>query len=261
MLAGLSSSAVNHSDSTYNRPVVSAAAVISAVPTSSGPEQDKTGPSDECRDEQQSNTPYGGWNPRVTVPQLRALLEHGDGMSAADVLGVCELVSKAEKARLQQKMVTKQNQRLDIQPDVDGNANGRPVGEVESSGHGNHMVIKEADDIIAEAGTQEETTKRDVQATGTTEPLGSQDNKENLTVRVVRESKDLGSKGEGAEGSANRGGITTEQPLKEEPITISFAAVCDCEAVRTWLRNGAYALPSFWVTSGKERHMGAVENE
>lgn len=143
--------------------------------------------------------------PRVSLPQLRAILEHGGGMTTTDMSGICELVARREEES--------QSQRQRLQRDTTAAIVGAEEAVVEDVGSAGRPTEDEDRDIV----NRETTTDRDG--------------------------------GGGSFAAEKKRQLQQEQPA----LTVSFATVSECGAVRAWLRKGAYSLPAFDVTSGQRR--------
>ena len=99
------------------RGVLPTAAGVSAPPPFEGdqPRRSATGSSVEGHGSSVilcSSCEEGDNIPRVTLPHLRAILEHGGGMSAADVSEICESVLKAESCMQQERPELQQQPTL-----------------------------------------------------------------------------------------------------------------------------------------------------
>lgn len=169
--------------------------------------------------------------PCVSLPHLRAILEHGGGITPADVSGLCELVVRKEDVS--------RGQRKTKTPEIQ--ATPATVGsEAAAAGNGEPAVGLEADEIRS---TRAEGELNGAHATGD----------ENKDVR------DTASRTATTDGSAGgRDGTTAEghdQLMNQDQtaLTVSFTTVSECNAVREWVRRGAYTLPAFDVTSGSRR--------
>ncbi|CAM9645345.1 unnamed protein product [Scytosiphon promiscuus] len=155
--------------------------------------------------------------PRVTLPQLRAILGHG-GMEPAEVSDVCDFVAKTDA----EQQTPGQAQGRELQRDKVAVDNATPAHE-SSLEHG-----------VVAAG---KTTVRDTDDTGVDEEDRDTELGGTATLSVGGEGAD--------DGQDNR-------PREENPpFTVSFAAVLECKTVRDWVRKGAYTLPAFDVTSGQ----------
>lgn len=148
--------------------------------------------------------------PRVSLPQLGAILGHGGGMTTTDISGVCELVArKEERSRSQNR-----TQRKSLQ----GSATPTIVGGTEEA-------------VVLESGSAGGGTEEDLDIVNT------------KTI-----TDDLNDGGQ-HDCAATKSQLGQEEP----PFTVSFTTVYECEAVRAWLRKGAYTLPAFDVTSGQRQ--------
>lgn len=173
--------------------------------------------------------------PCVSLPSLTAILEHGGGMTPADVSGVCELVvGKEEVSRSQREMQVPGKVST---PATDGS-------EAVATGKGEPAVGLELDGMRGSTGEGVEVT-----ATTTSERLHNELSDAPATGNETKEDFD----------TANvRGGLAAEEHDQlmnqgQAAPTVSFTAVSECKAVREWVRRGAYTLPTFDVTSGQRR--------
>lgn len=199
--------------------------------------------------------------PRVTLPHLKAILEHSGGMSATEVSEVCEFVLRTESCMQQEKPGLQQQQ----QPALVSGAEGiGGVGEELAVGvEGNVCFGDNAEGVEKRKPVADDKGGRGAAAAVDARPavetaktnelpnIGGQDN-----AGTVGEREDLDTATVpkiGRDGVIGEYGTAVEKPPHGEPLTISFATVCDCEAVRAWVRKGAFTLPSFDVTSGRRR--------
>lgn len=255
MLAEKSCSATPHATHPQGREVVSdpiatAAAAADPSPIAEEPPARTTSNSSAvCRERHASFDGYCE-NPRVTLPHLKAILEHGVGMSVADVSSVCEAVSTAEEDRRRRQ----RDLRL-LQPITPP---GTPEGLVEKAGLEGGIevttcvkdVSAEATDIIKQVvsgGTPGDNAK-------TVRAAESQHGQKGDEGGLAQECaiKSTTEEGQQKELPGMADSYTRNPSHEESMLTVSFAAVCDCEAVRAWVRQGAYTLPSFDVTSGRQ---------
>lgn len=196
--------------------------------------------------------------PRVTLPNLRAILEHGGGMSAADVSDVCEFVRKAEEDRMQRES-RRPRQCTPVhgpQGGVEG-AEKRPTDEVEAKADRHVDSIERVDGGESAAGETKgegETATEDAQIVETIASSGLPERELDeaacaLGKKPGQDASDLEMATHGVGGDE----LAVDKSPQEEPVLISFASVCDCEAVRAWVHGGAYSLPSFELTSWRGR--------
>lgn len=198
--------------------------------------------------------------PRVTLPHLRAILEHGGGMSATDVSEVCEFVLSTESCMQQEKPGLTQQPALvsgaegiagvgeELAIGVEGNvcvgdnAEGvekrKPVAD-DKGGRGAAAAVDTHSVVVETAKTNE---LPNIGGLDNTETVGEREDLDTATVRKIS-----------GDGVIGEDGTAVEKPSHGKPLTVSFATVCDCEAVRAWVRKGAFTLPSFDVTSGRRR--------
>ena len=234
------------------------------------PQRSATDPSVQCHGGSALSRPpceESGNTPRVTLPHLRAILEHGGGMSAADVSDVFEFVSRAKSFMQLERSELQQQQQ---QP--------KPV----SGGKGNTGVAEgltigvEGDACLADSAEATENCKpltddkggRGVAAAVNTHPVAETTQTGGLPLIDAQESKGVVGERETLDaatvrkiggGGVGEDGTAVERPSHGEPLTVSFATVCDCETVRAWVRKGAFTLPSFDVTSGRRRDEAFAE--
>lgn len=149
--------------------------------------------------------------PRVSLPQLRAILEHGGGMTTADVSDVCEIVARKEEEE-EESRSRNRTQRTSLQP----SATTAVVGATSET-------------LVANAGSAggDIEEDQDIQNSNTT-----------------TDDRDGG-------GQHDLAAAKCQSQREEPPLTVSFATVSECETVRAWLRKGAYSLAAFDVTSGQ----------
>lgn len=174
--------------------------------------------------------------PCVPLPHLRAILEHGGGMTPDDASGICELVVRKEDAsRSQRKMQISEK----ISTPATAAATGKGGG-LEPDGIGG---------IPGEG----------VEATATTlQRLHNELNGVDATEDETKEILDAASR-KAATDAGGRDGTTEEGhgqlvDQAQPALTVSFTTVSECKAVREWVRRGAYTLPAFDVTSGQRRN-------
>lgn len=156
--------------------------------------------------------------PRVSLPQLRAILSHG-GMTPTEVSDACDFVAETEEKS--RSLNQSQGQKLQRDTTV---AN---------------VIPKNAPSVEHEPVAVGETTGRDTDLPDAEEEDGD--------IDIGRAAADGNGEEHAVHGQDN--------PLHQEgaPLTISFAAVSECEAVRDWVSKGAYTLPAFDITSGRRR--------
>lgn len=198
-----------------------------------------------------SSTKDDGDVPRVTLPQLRAILEHGGDMSAADVSGVCNTFletqqeSPAHQGREQEPLG--HGAKRELSPGDD--STGREKRLLGGEGHGQ--------DGVGETGLSSDTPD-----------ATDQDHARSLKSREIGEREEANDSAKGVTGGEIEGSNATAEVAvdcardgdesetaitlvqRERLIMVSFDAVCECETVRAWIRRGAYTLPSFEATSG-----------
>lgn len=178
---------------------------------------------------------------RVSLPDLTAILAHGGGMTPAEVAGVCELVAWKEG-------VDQGGQRKVQTPETESTTVG---SEASATGKDEPAVGLEPDGIIS--GSRGESEEDDA-----TPPQRSYNELDGAHA-TGDEFRDAANRGATVDRVAGgRGGSTAEghDRLKiqdQHALTVSFTTVSECEAVRAWVRRGAYTLPAFDVTSGQRR--------
>lgn len=206
-------------------------------------------------------------DPRVTLPFLRAiLLEHGVGLSPAEVSGVFEAAARDQRRVELKKKVLQQN--VGDHGSESGSAaisSGNTASEVAGSvayERGNADLTGRANgDEGSAPGAEKVEIRRDesAQSAGAEVPM----DRERDTTKDVPDAVERGERkqpdpqhedpsrvidGEGV-SSRSDGNLPLEEP---EPLpTVSFIEACECETVRAWVRRGAYSLPPFEVTSGR----------
>lgn len=165
-------------------------------------------------------------------------------MPAADVVAVCHLVR--EKEGVSRALGQMQTQKNEHKPEEETAA--APVDAVSAQ-----------DEPTTELKLQKNggTAREGVEATATI-PDGLQAEKNNRHV-VTCESQEDGNNAKReipTDGSAGEDDIAAEKnPQKQgQPaVTFPFVAVSECHAVREWVRRGAYTLPAFNITSGRQQ--------
>ncbi|CAM9183230.1 unnamed protein product, partial [Hapterophycus canaliculatus] len=156
--------------------------------------------------------------PRVSLPQLRAILRYG-GMTPTAASDVCDSVAETEA----EWRSSSQIQRQEIQRDT-------TVANV---------VPEHATSVEHETVAAERTTGRGTEFMGADEEV-----RETEMKRALIDSVDGEQAADGQDSQLRKG---------NPPFTLSFAAVSECKAVRDWVRKGAYTLPAFDITSGQRR--------
>lgn len=242
-----------------------------ATPDKRGSTDGKQSSHDDGEEEQR-----GRCIPRVTLPHLRAILEHGGGMPADDVLDVCGSVSKAEESRREHRRKRQDRRQLvrqSVPNEPEGAIAGRGLvggdadGNTTRDSNARNSSSEGADGNVREEGEEGQVVGGEVQVVGLpSTTAGSQ-------------GAAPGGLEKSTEGAANAVGIFQDGPQEdtrqlevdsnaggdvrvaarsnaareEQPLTVSFVDVCDCAAVRTWVRRGAFfTLPPFGVTSGRD---------
>lgn len=260
MLAETPSSATGHNTTASNQQAVSTAtatttaAAAAAAPFSSTDDLSKGAAIDSVAnlvDGHPSHSPrdHDGGDPCVTLQHLRAILEHGGGMPIADISNVCKLLSNAKERRRH-----RQRKRRRLQLDTPAStANKGPNAEVDRTAQGGNEAVdgaegnKPADQAQVAGGPAE----REAQVASTAGRTGLQDNGVRVPAGAFVESEGRNNTTHNVRGNSAEGRKVASETAREDPIMVSFAEVCSCEAVRAWVRKGAYTLPSFEVTSGR----------
>lgn len=186
-------------------------------------------------------------NPRVSLPHLRAILEHGGGMPAADVVDVCHLcVREAEEASR-------------VLGQMQGQRNEQRAEKATAAAPVDTVGAQDEPATELKLDENEGTAREGAEATAATIPDGVQaetnDNDCHAMTGEGREDR-YDANRETPGGTAGEDNITAEnipQKQRQPALTFSFAAVSECRAVREWIRRGAYTLPAFNVTSGRQQ--------
>lgn len=289
MLDDTSSSATDHVPLASDRPTATTPAAVKITPSGMPPppqakpvDQTAKDAADErgFSDDGEKNSHAAGEEqrghgiPRVTLPHLRAILEHGGGMSTADISEVCGSVWKAEESRRQQRRNRRDRRQLEpVHQSGSDEPEGATTERALAGGDVDKDAIRHGDPRSSSEGAGENASEEESQVGGgevgvvgrpsaaaapSPPPGGLEISTEGEAVaggvpqgghqegvRRLEARSDAGAGGHGR--AAARGNHLHE----EKPLTVSFVDVCDCSAVRTWVRRGAFTLPSFEVTSGR----------
>lgn len=181
--------------------------------------------------------------PRVSLPNLRAILDHGGGMTPADVSGICELALRKEEG------ASNSPRKTSIPAKTSTPA---PVGsQAATTGKDGPAAGFEPDGGVGSPGAGVEANET------TPQGLHNEQDAAHAAGNEAAEVQDTANRTAASRnGAGGRNGLTAEEHdqlmTQDQPaVTISFTTVSECKAVREWIRRGAYTLPAFEITSGQ----------
>lgn len=225
-------------------------------------------------------------NPYVTLPQLHAILQYGREMSSDIVSDVFEAAWKIDederaKVRRQRAVLLEDAHKgslLNGEKMCHASAVGKEqrgdtvtmTAEEENGQHNDGRGHTDGGEGLraTEGGGPQSGPTLEAQLesvpNGQATALGSMgvpnpeaantdvtgSEAEELGPGIVDDGQDDGQRPSCSPKDIIKDGSLSVATTSQAPRKVSFAAVSECDAVRLWIRRGAYMLPSFEVTSG-----------